>query len=404
VPPNKNTFYQYLGLHSLLIGIFPFYIPVYLWKQGFGIGDVSLFISLAGIGFCAGLWAWDRLRLKISLTSLIAVSLALEVVLLYNVYELEMSRPILLVLGITYGVYNCFYWTTQRALFFDLIDPETSGRKYGNFQIFVGVLLQIGILIGGFLLEKTNFIYLLSVSCAIALVGFFIVTRTRPLYPATLARHDSLKLREVFLFKDEEKSRVIFLVDGFFLFAESFFWVITLFMLAHESFATLGLMVLALAVIFGILFFLLKNTIDKLGRARVYVLAVGLYSLSWALRALTSDQLSLHVLFLLLVAITFCTSFFRLAMNKRFYDLAKLTLSHDYLVLKSYYTQFAIALSFGAFGLLTWQMDESQMLLTPIYWTAAASSLTYLVYGASRYNWRIEAKPAVSIPEHKPAT
>ncbi|MFT5506687.1 MAG: hypothetical protein ACI8XC_004415, partial [Gammaproteobacteria bacterium] len=37
MPTNSNTFYQYLGLHSLLIGIFPFYIPVYLWKQGFSV-------------------------------------------------------------------------------------------------------------------------------------------------------------------------------------------------------------------------------------------------------------------------------------------------------------------------------------------------------------------------------
>ena len=115
MPPTRNTFYQYLGLHSLLIGIFPFYIPVYLWKQQFGIGDISLFIALAGIGFCIALWVWDRLRFMVNLTVMIGISLLLEILLLYNVHVLEMSRPILLALGITYGVYNCFYWTTQRA-------------------------------------------------------------------------------------------------------------------------------------------------------------------------------------------------------------------------------------------------------------------------------------------------
>ena len=384
--PTRKTFYQYLGLHSLLIGIFPFYIPVYIWKQGFGVGEISLFISLAGLGFCGALWVWDRLRFRVDLTTLIGISLLLEILLLYNVHVMQMSRPILLVLGITYGLYNCFYWTTQRALFFDLIDIENSGKKYGNFQIFVGVLLQLGILMGAFLLEWTNFVYLVWASVVIAVIGFFIVVRTRPLYPVTLSQHASLTVRDILGFRDNENSRLVFVIDGLFLFAESFFWLITLFMLAHESFTTLGLMVLSLAVIFGILFFLLKNTIDRLGRKYVYILSVGLYALSWALRAITDNHYSLEVLFLLLVVITFSTSFFRLAMNKRFYDIAKLTRSHDYLVLKSYYTQMAIVVMFGAFGFGVLEIPDSEVVLVPVYWACALLAFLYLLYGTSRYN------------------
>jgi MFS family permease len=385
MPPNNNTFYQYLGVHSLLIGIFPFYIPVYLWNQHFGLDDVSLFISLGGLGFCFGLWTWDRLRLKVSLSSIIAISLLLEIGLLFNVYILEMDRPTLVALGITYGIYNSFFWTTQRALFFDLIDVESSGRKYGNFQIFVGVLLQIGILIGGFLLDRTNFVYLLLVSSVIVVVGFFITTHKRPFYPPTLVKHKSLGFKDIVGFRDTDNSRLIFLVDGFFLFAESFFWVISLFLLAHQSFATLGVIVLFLAVMFGIVFYLLKNTIDRLGRNRVYRLAVGLYALSWALRAVTHDQMALEILYIFLIAITFCTSFFRLAMNKRFYDLAKLTISHDYLVLKSYYSQISIVVVFGVIAFVLAGVEVSETLLTPIYWASAVLALSYFGYGSRRY-------------------
>jgi len=323
----------------------------------------------------------------INLSALIGVSLLLEVILLLNVHVLEMSFHILLALGITYGVYNSFYWTTQRALFFDLIDLESSGRKYGNFQIFVGASLQVGIVIGGFLLETSSFIYLLIVSSLIGLIGFFFITRHKPLYPKTLSEHGSLKISEVAGFSDQAHSKLIFVIDGVFLFAESFFWVITLFLLANESFAELGIMVLSLAVVFGILFFLLKNVIDKLGKKRVYTLAVFLYALSWALRAITNDQLPLDLLYASLVVITFCTTFFRLAMNKRFYDLAKLTRSHDYLVLKSYYTQFAIIILFGLFGLLTYQIEASETLLIPVYWGAAMLAFIYLLYGSRQQNY-----------------
>ena len=399
MPPNSNTFYQYLGLHSLLIGIFPFYIPVYLWKQGFGIGDISLFIAFSSIGFCVGLWIWDRLRQVISLSALIAVSLMLEVILLLNVHVLEMNFQILLVMGISYGAYNCFYWTTQRALFFDLIDLESSGRKYGNFQIFVGASLQIGILIGGLLLENTSFIYLLVVSSLIGFCGYFMVTRHKPIYPKTLNEHGSLKLTDVIRFKDKDHSKLIFVIDGVFLFAESFFWVITLFVLAHESFSELGVMILSLAAIFGVLFFLLKNVIDRLGKRRVYILAVYLYALSWVLRALTSDQLPLDQLYISLVVITFCTTFFRLAMNKRFYDLAKLTRSHDYLVLKSYYTQFAIMIIFATFGMLTFQLEADEALLNIIFWASAALALVYLMYGAQRHSYTRPEMPASRVTD-----
>jgi small-conductance mechanosensitive channel len=156
--------------------------------------------------------------------------------------------------------------------------------------------------------------------------------------------------------------------------------------LAHESFARLGAMVLSLAIIFGILFYLLKNSIDRLTRKHIYRFAVILYALSWVIRALVDDQDSLAWIFVSLVLITFCTSFFRLAMNKRFYDLARDTLSHRYLILKSYYSQAAITVVFVIFGLVVLSRAESEQLLTPIYWVAAAGSLVFLLYGSARYD------------------
>jgi hypothetical protein len=170
-------------------------------------------------------------------------------------------------------------------------------------------------------------------------------------------------------------------------------------MIAHESFSELGIMILSLAAIFGVLFFLLKNVIDRLGKSRVYTLAVYLYALSWVLRGFTSDQLPLDQLYISLVVITFCTTFFRLAMNKRFYDLAKLTRSHDYLVLKSYYTQFAIMIIFATFGMLTFRLEADETLLNIAYWSAAALALVYLMYGAQRHSYTRPEMPASAVTD-----
>jgi hypothetical protein len=74
-------------------------------------------------------------------------------------------------------------------------------------------------------------------------------------------------------------------------------------------------------------------------------------------------------------------------MNKRFYDLAKLTRSHDYLVLKSYYSQFAIVFVFAAFGFFTYRFESSEILLVPLYWTSAALAFVYLLYGLKRHDY-----------------
>jgi len=382
----SRTFYQYLGLHSLLIGIFPFFIPVFLWKHGFELGAISLFIGFAGAGFCAGLWVWDRLRHSISLLQLIGLSLVLEVILLLNVQILGMSLGVLLLLGVSYGVYNSFFWTTQRALFFERVDTSNSGRSYGNLQIFVGFLLQVGILLGGFLLEKSGINTIVYGSMLLCALGFGMFLVFKPVSPESLSLFKPVTMTEIVTFRDTDSSRLIFLVDGIYLFLESFFWVVSLFLLAHESFARLGAMVLSLAIIFGILFYLLKNSIDRLTRKHIYRFAVILYALSWVIRALVDDQDSLAWIFVSLVLITFCTSFFRLAMNKRFYDLARDTLSHRYLILKSYYSQAAITVVFVIFGLVVLSRAESEQLLTPIYWVAAAGSLVFLLYGSARYD------------------
>ena len=382
----SRTFHLYIGLHSLLIGVFPFFLPVYLWNEGYDLGAVSMFIAVAGLGFCSGLWAWDRLRARIDLSSMIALSLLLEILLLLNIYllDMEIMTPALLSLGLCYGAYNCFFWTTQRALFFEIIEPTNSGRKYGNFQIFVGALLQAGILLGGLLLENAEFFHIVALSAVLALGGFFILAIGKPEYPPQLRATAAIKLREIFTFRDAHYSRSFFIMDGAFLFLESFFWVISLFLLAHESFTQLGIMVLSLAVIFGILFYLLKNTIDRIGRRLMYPVAVLLYAVSWALRALCDETLSLELLFVLLVLITFGTSMFRLLLNKRFYDLAKQEHGHRYMIWKSYYSQATIFIFFIGAGIAARYANAQPDILPAVYMLSAVAAFAYLFYGRGR--------------------
>ena len=378
-----RTFYSYLSLHSLLIGVFPFFLPVYLWNQGFKLGEISIFIGISGFAFCIALWVWDHIRQSISLLNFIGISLVLETNLLLTVFLLPGENWIALsIVAISYGTYNCFFWTTQRALFFERVNSSNSGRNYGNLQMYVGLVLQIGILIGGLLLEKYGFSYVLAFSVISSVIGFTLIAKNID-NTTKLNQFKPLNISDIFTFKDSHSSVPIFLIDGLYLFLESFFWLISLYLLAHESFLTLGLTVMSLAIIFAVIFYFLKNVIDRFHPARIYRVAVVLYAFSWLLRANVKEDQPLFWLFVALVLITFCTTFFRLAMNKRFYDLARETLNHRYLILKSYYSQFVIGVVFVVAGLLIKDVAHSETLLIPSYYLGAILAFIFLLYGAA---------------------
>ena len=67
-----KQFYQFLGIHSFLIGLFPFFVPVFLWQLGLDLAQIAFFIAITGTGFVFSLWIWDRAHKRINFQHIIA--------------------------------------------------------------------------------------------------------------------------------------------------------------------------------------------------------------------------------------------------------------------------------------------------------------------------------------------
>ncbi len=307
------------------------------------------------------------------------LTFALECLLVATTFFASSATLAIVVLGIANGLYNGFFWTTQRTLFLQLLGRNDTGKRYGNFQIFVTVFLKIGILIGGWSLEAGGLPWLLALSAIISALSawwFYRHAQTQPLHDTT-----AVGFVKALGYDDKHHSRWVFGVDGFFLFLESHYWTLSLFMLADENYTRFGVIVVVLALLFGLLFYLIKNTIDTIAVGLVFRVAVFLYAASWIMRCFVSNELSSSVLMLLLLLITFCSSFFRLAFNKRFFDIAQANNGVEYLVIKSYQSQFYLGCGFIIIALVLGLSKQTGVdSLTPMYLIAGVASFIYLLY------------------------
>ncbi len=381
---HRRTYYTYLGFHSFLIGLFPFFLPVYLVKSGSTIAEVCWFIGFTGVGFCCSLAVWERVGRQYSFRFSLILSFILEITLI-SCMAAGLSSSFLILLALINGAYNCLFWMTQRILFFMTTDSGNSGRKFGDFQIVVMVLLKAGIFIGGLLLEHTGVAGIVLLSLISFATAIYLLQRINdlPELPSDLQQTAPWQLRELAVFSDSLRSRPIFVIDGVFLYFESYFWLISMFFLVHQNFAQLSILVIVLAVTFSLIFYAIKNRIDTINIQHAYITGVVLYAFSWLLRSRITIQSTGAELYVLLILVTFATSYFRLTFNKRFFDNARATTGYGYIFYKSYVSQLFIGLFFCALATTAAKVTDIQPFMEKSYWLAGATALLYLGYRGS---------------------
>jgi len=400
----KNVFFKFAAFHSFLIGLLPFFIPVLLWQQGFELWQLSFFIALTGLGFLLALPLWENLYFNNLWDKIIRTSFILEAILFTTVLFIEVLplTASLFLVALLNGAYLCFYWTSQRTLFTQLehaqSDEEengatnsstTTGNNFGNFQIVVMVLLKVGILLSAFLLEQGLDTLLLGLSLVIAMIGVFSLSTN------SIAEYIPENITELRSKKNEpsldKPTRIVFYLDGIFLYLESYFWLLSLYLIAQQDLMQLGFLVVGLTLLLAGLFWLIKGRIDAASANNIFQLAIAGYAISWILRGVLGfDGSSLiaapEISYPLILLIAFLTSFFRLSFNKRFFDHATLLNSNQttmiqYLLDKSTLSQFGIFVFFSVLGIALLSLSMSSSLSPSI--TAINGQLSWIYMAAA---------------------
>lgn len=378
---NKQFFTTFTALHSFGIGLLPFFLPVLLWQQSQQLSVVTEFIGWTGVGFIIALFLWNKLYQAGYWRLLAIISFMLETTLIYLIL-FHFNQEHLILFGLLNGLFNCSYWMLQRVLFSTISSAGNSGEQFGNFQIIVGLSLKAGILVGGFwAMSQPGIIVLLSMTTSLWFC-YIILFKSENEHERALIglKTDSEnKIQGKISLRD----KLIFLLDGPFLYLESYLWVLTIYQLSHQNTATFSLLIVGLSVTLAILFFIIKRVIDNHSQTRMYQLATGLYCGTWLIRGgiatVQDPDLAWQATTLALITVAFFTSLFRLYFNKRFYDKAKQRQTYNYLLTKSLYSQVGICLFFF---FITTYLANSPGEETPalIYWLMAPVASIFFLY------------------------
>jgi hypothetical protein len=384
-----KLFFRFAAVHSLLMGLLPFFIVIVLWQQGFLLWQLSAFIAITGLGFLLALPIWHKLEQKNRWSTILATSLLLEVVLVAAILWLT-NNTLAILIALMNGAYLCFYWMSQRTLFTRLSpaadDQNNTGNHYGNFQLVVMILLKVGILVSAFLLDQ-------GLDVALFIVTLLINIAAWPLLKSAMnAEHvAALPIQDnPIRFNRSKSTTVVFFIDGIFLYLESYFWLLSLYLIAQQNVMQLGLLIVALTVLLAGLFWLLKTRIDATAMNIIFPLAIIGYGISWLLRGYIGHDFDAITDFTypLILLIAFLTSFFRLSFNKQFFDHAQHYRADPqnvskYLMQKSYLSQWGIVIFFSALALLlaTSATLTSISIGNQLSWVYGLTALGVLLYG-----------------------
>ncbi|WP_461537896.1 hypothetical protein [Spongorhabdus nitratireducens] len=359
-------FYSFSGIHAFLIGLLPFFLPTLLWRQGYSLSEIAGFISVSGLAYFVTLIGWEKLRSSRWKLWAVRGSFVTEALLVLMLVQAEATG--LWLLAVANGVYGCFYWMSQRLLFKDLSSYRNSGNHFGNFQIVVTVLLKLGILAGAFLLEHSSQMLLAVLAVTASLLGLLHTWNKETKAEILSAlKADRVSLKQALNLKDGNHSKLVFFVDGLFLFLESYFWTLSLYFLSSEKLMNLGGMVVGLAVALALLFWMVKRSIDRVDAIKLLRIATALYAVSWWLRSGVAPDMNLLLQLLLIMTIAFFTSLFRLAFNKVFFDRAEQAFTQQYLLAKSYYSQAGVFVFFGLLALFAIDSGSAMEQLNSVY-------------------------------------
>ncbi len=161
-----------------LIG--PFFV-IFLQQKGGGIEQLGILFGVSVLAssltmYYIGRWT-DTIGRK---PFLIVGSILASVITILYLYV--QSLPQLYILQIAFGINSAMWEISERSFMADITPKKTRGRELGFYEMILGIIAAIGLMMGGFIIGKFGFsaiFWFIAISLLVSTIPLFWIREAR---------------------------------------------------------------------------------------------------------------------------------------------------------------------------------------------------------------------------------
>lgn len=168
--------YLFILLTNLARGMIEVFIPIFLFKTGFTINQIFIYILFVLIISILITYPFIWLGNKFKYKYLIFLSLVFLFILYFYLLFITNNLISLFFLALFYALYRRSYWSGRRYFSLKIIPLKNINSKVGNITIISEIANMISTYLGALILTYTNNIILFITSIVIFLIGVIFIS------------------------------------------------------------------------------------------------------------------------------------------------------------------------------------------------------------------------------------
>jgi len=276
-------FQALLSFAKSMIGVF---VPVYLFKIGFEIHQILLYVMITSIFVLLALPIATKLIKKIGFKYTIFATIPIYLLHILTINFIQTNNYIYIISSALFGIYCAMFWPAYHTEVIKNSDKKHMSSQIGNIQIIVTLVSTLAPLIGGYILENQNFLTLFTIAGILILIGII------PLLMSVDIKLDHYKFSskaylKVIKSKKHKNCIRAFAAQGIDTFLLLIIWPIIIFILFKGNFFTFGTFVTIVSLITVLIVYFIKQYFDKMNKEKILKKTFRTISIGWLMRSLT---------------------------------------------------------------------------------------------------------------------
>lgn len=257
---NLGDIYANLFLKTFALSLIGLFVPIYLIKEiGVSFHDVLIYLIFLFLFVFVGYFLGGLLATRIGIKKVIMLSIPFHLGYYLLLYGLQNYNISLVLIGVTFGLADGFFWFAYNTYFAKFSDRRHRGEEVDVYYVLASVIGIFGPFVGGALLTFFNSYIVFVIVLLLLVFSIF------PLLNIQDKKYgNKFSIRKVF-HKDNFAHAPMFFVQGTRSLVTGVFWPLFIFYILKEYFS-LGLVFSVASIFSSIVIWLVGRRIDKISK------------------------------------------------------------------------------------------------------------------------------------------